>query len=176
MPNWIEGTMKFRGTKEELLNMLRNGFESLKSVNNQKVSLIQSLMGTKSETESSNESDIEIIDGDSSIGIKSDEGIVVKGLRRAYVNQKQAEMEIYEEEEETDHIFIFENFSSAWGVDPKELLAFCQTHNVDAYFHGFECGMEFEQVIEIVDGEFKKNQERRYQDYRWECPFPNFGG
>ena len=42
--------------------------------------------------------------------------------------------------------------------------------------HGFECGMEFNQVVEIVDGKIMKDEELQFKDYQWDCIFPNLGG
>lgn len=42
--------------------------------------------------------------------------------------------------------------------------------------HGFERGMEFNQVIEIVDGKILKDEELYFKDYQWDCICPNIGG
>lgn len=36
--------------------------------------------------------------------------------------------------------------------------------------------MQFEQRIEIVNGELVKNEEYRYEDWDWEAVNPNMGG
>lgn len=41
---------------------------------------------------------------------------------------------------------------------------------------GFERGMEFSQVIEIVDGEIVQDEELHYNDWNWDCPCPEMGG
>ena len=42
--------------------------------------------------------------------------------------------------------------------------------------HGFEKGMQFSQLIEIVDGEILQDKEIKYDDWDWDCPCPLIGG
>lgn len=42
--------------------------------------------------------------------------------------------------------------------------------------HAFECGMCFNQIIEIIDGEITKDEEIKFDDYNWDCICPNVGG
>lgn len=42
--------------------------------------------------------------------------------------------------------------------------------------HAFEQGMEFNQVIEIIDGEVIHDYEIHFTDYQWECVCPKLGG
>ena len=49
-------------------------------------------------------------------------------------------------------------------------------YGVDMRIHAFERGMEFNQIIEIIDGEVTKNEELRFDDYIWDCICPKMGG
>lgn len=42
--------------------------------------------------------------------------------------------------------------------------------------HAFEMGMEFNQVIEIIDGKIVKDEELHFKDYQWDCICPKLGG
>lgn len=64
----------------------------------------------------------------------------------------------------------------AWGISADELLKTCEKYHVDMKIHGFERGMEFNQVIEIVDGKILKDEELHFKDYQWDCICPNIGG
>lgn len=61
------------------------------------------------------------------------------------------------------------------GIDSSELLETCIKYNVDMKIHAFERGMEFNQVIEIVDGEIIQDKEIQFEDYQWECICPKLG-
>ena len=41
---------------------------------------------------------------------------------------------------------------------------------------GVERGMEFCQDIEIADGVVVKSEQITYDDWDWDCPFPEMGG
>lgn len=46
----------------------------------------------------------------------------------------------------------------------------------DMKIHAFEMGMEFNQVIEIIDGKIVKDEELHFKDYQWDCICPKLGG
>lgn len=37
-------------------------------------------------------------------------------------------------------------------------------------------GMQFNQIIEIIDGKITKDEEVEFDDYDWDCICPNLGG
>lgn len=85
--------------------------------------------------------------------------------------------EVYFSEYENDEIFVAVFDSKfAWGISADELLKTCEKYHVDMKIHGFERGMEFNQVIEIVDGKILKDEELHFKDYQWDCICPNIGG
>lgn len=64
----------------------------------------------------------------------------------------------------------------AWGINASELLETCIKYHVDMKIHAFEMGMEFNQVIEIIDGKIVKDEELHFKDYQWDCICPKLGG
>ena len=64
----------------------------------------------------------------------------------------------------------------AWGISAEELLNSCKQYNVDMRIHAFERGMQFNQIIEIIDGKITKDEEVEFDDYDWDCICPNLGG
>lgn len=151
MPNWCEGALKVRGTKE---NMKRFVLEGLHPVG---------FIGEKHEKLSLNEY------GD----IDSNETCWIENTRRGFVEG----VEVYFSEYEDDEIFvaIFDS-KFAWGIDSSELLKTCIKYNVDMKIHAFERGMEFNQVIEIVGEKIIQDEELHFEDYQWDCISPNMGG
>jgi hypothetical protein len=64
----------------------------------------------------------------------------------------------------------------AWSINPQELLTVCREYGVDMKIHAFERGMQFNQIIEIIDGEITKEAEIRFKDYEWDSICPTIGG
>ena len=151
MPNWCKGTLKVRGTKENITKFIIEGLHPV------------GFMGEKHEKLSLNEY------GD----IDSNETCWIENTRRGFVEG----VEVYLSEYENDEIFVaFFDSKFAWGISADELLKTCEKYRVDMKIHGFEKGMKFNQVIEIVDGIILKDEELKFKDYQWECICPNMGG
>lgn len=180
MPNWIEGTFKVRGTIEQIQNFARNEFNTMEQLEAERGNYISSILtGGQSEDENIPDSDIDIVIDDYDIQILSESSLVFKSLRRAYSGNGRGYIEEDDDVEDQStikQIVIFNDFQAAWAIDPSSALNMAQKYNIDIYFHGFEKGMEFEQILEIVDGKVKKSIRREYDNYTWECPFPNLGG
>ena len=86
-------------------------------------------------------------------------------------------VEVYlSEYEDDDVISIALNAKFAGCIKADELLNICQKYGIDMRIYGFECGMEFNQDIEIIDGEITKNNLVEYDDYVWDCISPERGG
>lgn len=151
MPNWCEGELKVRGTKENLLTFVLNG---LHPVNRR---------GDRLERLSINEF------GD----VHSKETCWIENTRRGFVKGVQVYLPEYETEEK---IVIFFDAKFAWGIDAEQLLEVCNKYQVDMKIHAFECGMQINQVIEIVDGNILQDNVLIFDDYDWECIHANYGG
>ena len=67
-------------------------------------------------------------------------------------------------------------FKAAWRVYIDPFIKMSKDYNVDIKIYGFEKGSEFNQDIVIVNGEVIKNDIITFNDYQWECPFPDLGG
>ena len=67
-------------------------------------------------------------------------------------------------------------FKAAWRVYIDPFVKMSKDYNVDIKIYGFEKGSEFNQDIVIVNGEVIKNDIITFNDYQWECPFPDLGG
>lgn len=97
----------------------------------------------------------------------------IKGTRRGFI--LDLDEFIYDWNDE-GKIAIGLEAEFAWGISSEELLNSCKQYGVDMRIHAFECGMCFNQIIEIIDGEITKDEEVKFDDYNWDCICPNVGG
>ncbi|KYD03467.1 hypothetical protein B4102_3385 [Heyndrickxia sporothermodurans] len=158
MPNWCEGTMKVRGTKDNLVKFLKNGFAPV------------SWLGSEKE--------MQVSEDDYSVSIKCDDklhGFHVRGTHRNFVETNCIEFEFWDEDKET-HVMLLENYKAAWGIEAESLSNLSKEYDLDFKIYAFERGMEFNQDIEIVKGEIVKDDEIQFDDYEWECISPGVGG
>lgn len=144
MPNWCEGTLKVRGTKENLTKFIIEGLHPV---------------GEKP------------LKSDNYGHIVCEGNCRIEGTRRGFVTNLDAWIC---EVEDIDIICLETEF--AWGIDAEQLLNVCKKYNVDMKIYAFERGMEFNQDIEIVNGQIVKDEEIKFDDYRWECICPTMGG
>lgn len=68
------------------------------------------------------------------------------------------------------------DFKAAWGIDAETLRVVSEKFNIDFKIYAFECGMEFNQDIEIIKGKIIKDKQIKFNDYTWECINPTIGG
>ena len=105
--------------------------------------------------------------------IYSEETCWIENTRRGFVEG----VEVYLSDHEDDEILVVVFDSKfAWGINASELLETCIKYHVDMKIHAFEMGMEFNQVIEIIDGKIVKDEELHFKDYQWDCICPKLGG
>lgn len=151
MPNWCKGSLKVRGTKASLKKFILEGLRPV------------GFLGEEREKLSLNEYD----------DIYSEETCWIENTRRGFVEG----VEVYLSDHEDDEILVAVFDSKfAWGISASELLETCIKYHVDMKIHAFEMGMEFNQVIEIIDGKIVKDEELHFKDYQWDCIFPKLGG
>lgn len=155
MPNWIEGTLKARGKRENIRRFFLEGC----------VILCDS--GEKSPEDRSNDSRLWI-------DFHGSEDIYIEDTRRAFISCD----EVYMEEEEG---VICVNVRQAWAFDGQtgdldRWKAISDQFDIDIKLFGIERGMEFvQEVIILREGKNIVNF-KTYEDWDWECPFPCMGG
>ena len=92
--------------------------------------------------------------------IYSEETCWIENTRRGFVEG----VEVYLSDHEDDEILVVVFDSKfAWGINASELLETCIKYHVDMKIHAFEMGMEFNQVIEIIDGKIVKDEELHFK-------------
>lgn len=164
MPNWIEGTMKLRGKQENIKRFFDEGIEA------------SSYFGKKENYED------QVIDesGEDFLQYTFKNEPHVKDIRRMIV--KNSSVEMYEE----DGICVIP-IKQAWSfsgmdVDEERLIKIADKFYIDIKLYGIECGVQFCQEVLVLHGNEEKkgvikyNNVIQYEDWDWECPFPNMGG
>lgn len=164
MPNWAEGTLKIRGTRSDIKSFLSGALEPGHSLG--------ALLGEFFNGKKAKPGNVEVKEDEWEYSMKCDEGIYIKGCNRASVG---TEVEWWFQDKHQE-VLVFDNFRAAWGVDAKPLAELSRKYNVDIKVYVFEQGMEFNQEIEIHKGEIIKNNQITFDDYQWECIYPNLGG
>ena len=152
MPNWIEGCLKVRGKKENLLKFLNEGLKRI----DQREFIFK--------IEQDFEEEIEL-------NIKNDSEFWIKDTRRSFVSYDYLSID----NEKEENVLTF-NYKSAWAISSEELQKISDEFQIDFKIFGVERGMEFTQDLEITKGKVLMDNAREYADWKWECPFPNMGG
>lgn len=165
MPNWCIGSLRIRGKKDDIFNFIKQQL------------VVQSY-------EKSEEFPFpEIIESPLPYSCFSEDGIELPsprvricGLHRVFVDSKYVSIQPFEEDE---NIFVIAiDCKVAWAFETDKLQELSQKFKLDFRLYSFEMGMEFNQDIEIIDGEIIKDNCIEFKDgnYVWECIMPNLGG
>lgn len=152
MPNWCEGTLKIRGKSKDLKKFILGALKPVDVLGNDKKPL--EFDGSECSTNST---------------------CWIEGTRRGFVD----DLYVYLDEPDSEEIETLAlDARFAWAISADDLHRVCLKYNVDMKIYGFEKGMEFNQDIEIVNGEIVKDKEITFEgkDYTWECILPNMGG
>lgn len=151
MPNWCVGSLKVRGIKENLTKFILEGLHPVGFLGESKGKLSLNKYGD----------------------VESDLTCWIEGTHRGFVEGVHTYLSEIEDSE-TDIIVFDSKF--AWAITAEDLLQTCIKYKVDMKIHGFERGMEFNQIVEIVNGEILKDEEITFKDYQWDCICPELGG
>jgi hypothetical protein len=158
MANWIEGTLKLRGSSENL-----------------KAFFEDAILPCASKKERYNKDDFitfHLADDWYDVDIRHDAWI--KGTQRAFVNDDcSIEVEV---EDGYDSVTVCLPIRQAWSFEADDWKNISDTYNLDVRLYGFERGMEFCQEVEVVGGQITMDRKINYDDWKWECPMPNMGG
>ena len=166
MPNWCSGVLKVRGKKKDLLNFLNNGIERYgypRDENNEytKYSL---------DAQIDEFGDIFCKKTDS----EHNSWLYFKDSRRLFI-EKNIEWYFYNDEEDEEEIQVLD-IKQAWRLDSDYFVKISKKYNVDFRMIGFECGMAFNQEIEVIKGKLILDKVYEYGDYNWEVYDPRLGG
>lgn len=164
MPNWAEGTLKIRGTKENILNFLKN-----------------ELLGStypiflNDEVEYKHRTVEHEINNYGEYVFRCEDGFYINNTRRAFIYNTELIFDLYEDDDEIPQIEI-EGFRQAWGVISDNYVDHSKKYDLDMKIFAFERGMEFTQEIELCKGKIVKDVAEEHEDYFWTVPFAGLGG
>ena len=164
MPNWCKGNLKVRGKKENIIKFLKEGTSLLEGY------FFPKEIETEIELNECGEIEVKNIDKQ-----KGRETLYIKGTRRNFIDPIENEIYIHNSDEE-EAVICLEDFKAAWGIDAESLRVISKRYDIDFKIYAFECGMEFNQDVEIIKGKIVKDEEIKFKDYVWECIEPNIGG
>ena len=166
MPNWCAGNMRLRGKRSAIKEFLVNELETVYYL---------SALNLKTKP-------VIVEDDGCEITIKGqvEEGallpaIYIKGTRRNFIRSMDFYVYLDEGDDEIQTVCI-DCVEAAWSFEAAPYLEKAKKYGIDIRIVGFERGMEFQQEIEIVNGELVKDYEITYDNWLWECPMPNMGG
>ncbi len=170
MPNWCEGNIRLRGTGAAILEFLKNeimfvGYDG---------SLLNPVECAPRIEDDGCEVTVSIPETARGWHMKS---AYVNGTHRNFIDEKSFYVYLGDDEERAEVITVcIDNFKAAWGIVSEPYVEKARKYGIDIKIVGFEKGMQFAQIIEIVDGELIKDQEINFDDWDWECLMPNMGG
>lgn len=164
MPNWCEGNLRLRGTKKNIKDFIENEIVYNVFVGDD----CQELKPTVDETEH------EMLLTPPQGYMRDD--FYIKGTHRNFIFSGSIEICWPEADEDEEIIVIIDDFNSAWGFNKQGWVEHAKKYGIDVRMIGFEQGMQFSQTMTITrDGEVTDDV-KHYNDWNWECPFPNMGG
>ena len=160
MPNWIEGTMKLRGEVRNIKRFFEEGLDASQWVEPEKL-----------EDQVKNES------SDCYMYFTFFHEPHIVGTRRAFITDDSVYCDFEEPDEEC---VVCINVKQAWCFTTEgeldEWKAVSDNFDLDVKLFGIECGMEFTQEVICLRGHKPILNERHYENWDWDCPFPNMGG
>ena len=157
MPNWCEGSLRIRGKKYNIRNFLKNEIVCTNYEENAKKP--------------------EIEESDEYLVLRSTTNdFYIKNTYRNFIftNQIEACFDNYEDDE--DCIINIDCFNSAWALRSDGWADHATKYNLDFRMFGYEQGMQFSQIMTILKDGTVKEETQHYNDWYWDCPFPNMGG
>ena len=159
MPNWIEGTFRARGKKQNVINFVLKGIYPVGS------------FGEKQEYNPT------IDDGEDYIEINCDTSFsfYLRNTRRHFLDIDCDSISI--DWNEDKNYYLVTNFKAAWYINEDEIADIAKTYNIDIKVNGYERGTCFSQLIEVDrNGNLLKNETKKYDNYQWDCDMPLLGG
>ena len=175
MANWAEGTIKVRGTKNQIVDYLKNVFEG------------SDFWGNDLKFEIMSDDNSMMLRGLNELTNPKTAGPIIpknpqfcafyfKGANHAFT-ESENNILVFDFFGDAEAIEIIEMpFKQAWAVEADEFVKLSKKYCVDLKIFVFENGMEFTQEIEIIKGKITKNETRKYDNYQWDVSFSKLGG
>lgn len=169
MPNWCEGTLKVRGTLENVNRFINNGLiRNGRCLTEQRIHPFMNSEWSRYD------------DGSVYFEMNVPDDLYLRDSHRAFVDGGQYLFgyNIGNRTGAIDDIMIVPmDFRQAWSISVEDLQAVSKMYHVDLRIQGFERGMQFSQIVEVHDGEIIEDTCLTYNGgWEWYCPCPRMGG
>ena len=172
MPNWCEGTLRLRGKRKDIVAFLK---DNLRCVGHDLNSLDTVDWAVNVKEEDDGQSITVCCKDGNDDNITYNDWLWIKDTCRNFIVQNPIYIDMYGSEDKTYTVCIG-GLNAAWGIEPEPYISFSNKYGLDIKIFGSEQGMQFEQCIEIINGELLKDEEYRYEDWDWEAVNPHMGG
>lgn len=157
MPNWCEGNLRIRGKKNNIRNFLKN-----------------EIVCTNYEEDAKTP---EIEEDDEYLVLHSTTNdFYINDTYRNFIFTNQIEAYFGDYEDDEDCIINIDYFNSAWALRSDGWPDHAKKYNLDFRMFGYEQGMQFSQVMTILNDGSVNTDTTNYNNWYWDCPFPNMGG
>ena len=172
MPNWAKGYLRVKGKVNDICNFIENELCYIGEVLREEYRIMErpiklEIYGEELYIPVSKE-----VFGDDAERVCYPR-IYVKGTKRNFI-EKTLDMCVAGMDK-TDTV-VFAGYKAAWGVEAKPYVNISKKYNLEIKIDVYERGMCFSQHIHIVNGQLMQDEERKYDDWKWDCPCPDFGG
>ena len=169
MPNWCEGKLKIRGKKEDIMKWLTECVAVWNPDVEKGKPLYDALIYRKDADGVSYTYDEDL--DELQVDVKHD--AYIAGTRRNFVKKYKNDFS-FGAKDGNDIIVL--PVKAAWALESEPYEEMSKKYGLDFRFYGYECGMEFNQEVEVINGEVAIDREIKFDDYYWECPDPMLGG
>lgn len=163
MPNWVKGNIRLRGKASAIVDFLRN--EIVCCTYSDDMKIVEHAVRCEYEN------------GDCLISRPPETNrrgwFYIKGTKRNFMDGDLIDVCLDEERENT---VCIDGFKAAWQVLPEPYIEKSKQYHLDIKIVGFELGMQFMATMEVSDGVLIQNEEKKFDDWYWDCPMPNMGG
>lgn len=159
MPNWICGTFRVKGKKENIANLIENGFKPVDGCETTGIEKSPNI----------------------EFGYRKNgyDCVWLEDTKRQFVEFDSIYPFPVENKNNTDFMFCCD-FRGAWRIDIGGITELAKKYGVYIRVNGYECGMQFEETYEVDDeGTEIEHTVKRYErcaDWVWLCASPNMGG
>ncbi len=166
MANWCEGNIRIRGAFKNVVELLKNVLTVVRiewEGNECKTQQFPPIVKTDEDV----------------VTFRSDTGeFWLKGTHRNFLDSA---IEIWDNaDDEGEWTWVIDGFRAAWSftdsTSDKAYTKMAKDYGVDIKLFGIEQGMEFMQEIAYYRDGTREENETEFDDWRWECPFPEMGG
>lgn len=172
MPNWCSGSLKLRGSYENIKRFFFEGLNQYEDIFDEEQ---QKWVDTPIPKEKWFEAEEYGEPGARELGIELTNGwTYVEGTKRAFIDGDQY---VYVHERKDLDTVASMRIMQAWDFRDEGWVEIAKKYNCDMRLWGSECGMCFERIIDISrDGTIIKSVTNKYSDWEWEAVFPWMGG